>query len=181
MSLAYRAKRSRRLAIALCGTGQPDPLAMTAARQVGRLVAEADCTLICGGMYGVMEAACAGAQEARQKGAGGLVVGILPGADPDGANAYCDVVVATGMGAARNALVVLSADAVILIGGGAGTLSEAALAWQFGKPVIGLASSGGWAARLAGEAIDERRPDRVLEARSPEEAVSTALGCAGRR
>jgi uncharacterized protein (TIGR00725 family) len=180
MPRLHRAKRSRRLAVAVCGTGQPDPQAMAAARQVGRLIAEADCTLVCGGMYGVMEAACAGAREARQRGAGGLIVGILPGADPDGGNAHCDVVVATGMGAARNVLVVLSADVVILIGGGAGTLSEAALAWQFGKPLIGLSSSGGWAARLAGETIDERRPDRVLEARSPEEAVTAALGFAGR-
>lgn len=174
-------RRTRAPAIAVCGTGQPDSLAMAAARQVGRLIAEAGCTLVCGGMFGVMEAAGAGAREARQRGAAGLVLGILPGSDLDGGNPHCDVVVATGMGAARNALVVLSSDAVILIGGGAGTLSEAALAWQFGKPVIGLASSGGWAARLAGEAIDERRPDRVIEARSPEEAVEAALSRLGRR
>ena len=170
-------ERARQPAIAVCGTGQADPCAVAAARQVGRLIAEAGCTLICGGMFGVMEAAAAGAQEARARGAAGLVLGILPGADPDGGNAHCDAVVATGMGVARNVLVVLSADAVILVGGGAGTLSEAALAWQLGKPIIGLASSGGWAARLAGEAIDERRPDRVIEARSPEEAVTSALGC----
>jgi uncharacterized protein (TIGR00725 family) len=173
--------RVRKTAVAVCGTGQTDPQATAAARQVGRLLAEAGCTLICGGMFGVMEAACAGAQEARSRGAGGLVLGILPGGDLDGGNCHCDAVVATGMGYARNALVVLSADAVILIGGGAGTLSEAAYAWQFGKPVIGLSSSGGWAARLAGEALDDRRSDRVLEARSAEEAVAAALSAVRRR
>jgi uncharacterized protein (TIGR00725 family) len=79
------------------------------------------------------------------------------------------------MGVARNVLVVRSADVVILVGGGAGTLSEAAYAWQLGKPVIALAQSGGWAERLAGGPVDERRTDEVIAARSPEDAVSRAL------
>jgi uncharacterized protein (TIGR00725 family) len=103
------------------------------------------------------------------------VVGILPGSDLDGGNPFCDLVIPTGMGVARNILVVRSADAVILVGGGAGTLSEAAYAWQLGKPVIALARSGGWAGRLAGAAVDERRPDEVIAAASPEDAVARAL------
>jgi len=145
------------------------------ARELGARIAAAGCTLVCGGMQGVMAAACRGAQEARAEGATGVVVGILPGAELDGGNPFCDVVIPTGMGYTRNALVVLSADAVILVNGGSGTLSEAAYAWQFGKPLIALATSGGWAARLAGTSIDEKREGVVTEARSPEAAVAAAL------
>jgi hypothetical protein len=104
-----------------------------------------------------------------------VVVGILPIADLDGGNPYCDVVIPTGMGTARNVLVVRSADAVILVGGGAGTLIEACYAWQIGRPVIALRSTGGWAGRLAGEAIDDRRPDVIRDAGSAAEAVRLAL------
>jgi uncharacterized protein (TIGR00725 family) len=173
-------ERARRPAIAVCGAGDSDAQLDAAAREVGRLIAQHGCTLVCGGMFGVMAAACGGAQEARRAGASGLVVGILPGADPDSGNADCDVTIPTGMGLSRNALVVLSADAVILVGGGAGTLSEAALAWQFGKPVIALSSSGGWARRLAGSAIDHKRPDQVVEAATPSAAVDAALRCLDR-
>jgi uncharacterized protein (TIGR00725 family) len=126
-------------------------------------------------MGGVMQAAARGGQEARAAGGQGIVVGILPVAELDGGNPYCDLVIPTGMGVARNVLVVRSADAVVLVGGGAGTLSEAAYAWQFGKPVVALAGSGGWSDRLAGTALDDRRSDRVLVAAMPEEAVEAAL------
>ena len=148
------------------------------AAEVGRGIVEAGCALLCGGLGGVMEAAARGGQRARAAGADGVVVGILPGDAADAANAFCDVVVATGMGKARNAIIACSADAVILIDGGAGTLSEAALAWQLGKPVVALAASGGWATRLAGEAIDASRADRVMRADGASEAV--ALAVAGR-
>jgi uncharacterized protein (TIGR00725 family) len=171
--------RARRPAIAVCGASQASAELQVMAREVGRRIVEAGCTLVCGGMFGVMEAACRGGQEGRAQGATGVVLGILPGPSLDGGNPYCDVVVATGMGYTRNALVVLAADAVILVGGGSGTLSEAAYAWQFGKPVVALAASGGWAARLAGTSLDEKRTDLVLEAGSVEEAVDAALRAAG--
>lgn len=88
---------------------------------------------MCGGLGGVMEAACRGAKDA-----GGTTVGILPGTDRAAANPFVDVAVATGLGEARNALVVRAADAVIAIGGGYGTLSEIALALKAGKRVVGL-------------------------------------------
>jgi uncharacterized protein (TIGR00725 family) len=88
---------------------------------------------VCGGLGGVMEAACRGAKDA-----GGTTVGILPGTDRAAANPFVDVAVATGLGEARNALVVRAADAVIAIGGGYGTLSEIALALKAGKRVVGL-------------------------------------------
>jgi hypothetical protein len=178
--MVHRQHSRRRPAIAVCGAGSAGETLAGMAEAVGRGIARAGCTLVCGGMHGVMEAACRGAQAGRPEGGAGVVLGILPGASLDGGNRYCDAVVPTGMGYTRNALVVLAADAVILVGGGAGTLSEAAYAWQFGKPVIALATSGGWAAQLAGTALDEKRTAVVIEARSPEEAVAAALDAIAR-
>ena len=103
------------------------------AREVGRLLGEAGHAVVCGGLGGVMEAACAGAAET-----GGHTIGILPGEDRTAANEYVDTPVATGMGNARNALVVLNGDAAIAVDGGTGTLSEIALALDAGRPVAGL-------------------------------------------
>jgi uncharacterized protein (TIGR00725 family) len=112
--------------------------------------------LVCGGLGGAMEAACRGASEA-----GGVTVGILPGDDRSAANRFVEVAIPTGLGEARNALVVRSADALVAVGGGYGTLSEIAFALKAGKPVIGL---GSW----------EIEGVRAVE--SPEQAVSAALG-----
>jgi uncharacterized protein (TIGR00725 family) len=111
--------------------------------------------LVCGGLGGVMEAACRGAKEA-----GGTTVGILPGSDRSDANPHVDVAVSTGLGEARNALVVRAADALIAIGGGYGTLSEVALALRAGKRVVGL---GTWDV------------EGVEMAGSPEAAVAAVL------
>jgi uncharacterized protein (TIGR00725 family) len=100
---------------------------------VGRALGERGVALVCGGLGGVMEAACRGA-----KGAGGATIGILPGSDRAAANEFVDVAIPTGLGEARNALVVRAADAVIAVGGGYGTLSEIALALKAGKRVVGL-------------------------------------------
>ena len=96
-------------------------------------MARAGAVLVCGGLGGAMEAACRGA-----KAEGGTTLGILPGTDRSAANPYVDVAVPTGLGEARNALVVRAADALIAVEGGYGTLSEIALALRAGKPVIGL-------------------------------------------
>jgi uncharacterized protein (TIGR00725 family) len=103
------------------------------AREVGRLLGDRGHEVVCGGLTGVMEAACRGASES-----GGRTIGILPGEDRRAANEYVDVAVATGMGNARNALVVLNGDAAIAIDGSAGTLSEMGLALEYGRPVAGL-------------------------------------------
>ena len=126
-----------------------------AAAEVGRLLAEHGVTLVCGGRGGAMEAACRGAKEAD-----GLTVGILPGSDRSDANPFVDIVLPTGLGEARNALVVGAADVVIAIGGGYGTLSEIALALKAGKRVIGL---GTW------------EIEGVVAAEDPEAAVAAAL------
>ena len=168
-----------RLSVAVCGANElGDPAVVDMARALGAALAVAGANLLCGGGGGVMEAASLGFEEARAAGApGGTVVAILPGPDRAAHRGFADVVIPTGLGHARNVVLTLAADAVILVGGGAGTLSEAALAWQQGKRVVALAASGGWAARLAGQAIDERRHDLVLLARSPAEAVALAVGC----
>ncbi|MBN2099248.1 MAG: TIGR00725 family protein [Dehalococcoidia bacterium] len=138
------------------------------AEAVGQGLATRGATLVCGGMGGVMEAACRGA-----KSAGGLTVGILPGDDPRSANQHVDLPVVTGMGHARNAIVVKTAQAVIAVDGSYGTLSEIALALQNGIAVIGL---GTWALSLHGQA------DRsIVQARDAEEAVEKAIAAAGKR
>jgi hypothetical protein len=103
------------------------------AEGVGRELAERGHAVVCGGLTGAMEAVAKGASEA-----GGETIGILPGEDPEAANEYVDVAVATGVGDARNALVALNGDAAIAIDGGYGTLSEIALALNAGLPVAGL-------------------------------------------
>jgi uncharacterized protein (TIGR00725 family) len=100
---------------------------------VGRLLAERGAMVVCGGLGGTMEAACRGARAA-----GGTTLGLLPGLDRSAANPFVSVAVPTGLGEARNALVVRAADAVIALGGGYGTLSEIALALKAGKRVVGL-------------------------------------------
>jgi uncharacterized protein (TIGR00725 family) len=122
---------------------------------VGRLVAARGAVLVCGGLGGVMEAACRGAKEG-----GGTTVGILPGAERSAANEFVDVAIPTGLGEARNALVVRAADALIAVGGGYGTLSEIALALKAGKPVAGLGSWG---------------IEGVRQADTPEAAVEAVL------
>jgi hypothetical protein len=134
------------------------------ARDVGRLLAEAGVTLVCGGMGGVMEAACRGAGEV-----GGEAIGIVPGHEVGEANEFCTHVVATGIGHARNLAVVSSGEVVIAIGGEWGTLSEIGFARAIGRSVVALRSWG-----LSGR---ERMADApgVTPADSAREAVDLAL------
>ncbi len=122
-----------RLLIAVIGAASCTPEEAAVAETVGRVLAEGGATLVCGGRGGVMEAACRGARLA-----GGLTVGILPGDDPRAANPYVDIVIATGLGEARNVIVARAARAVVAIGGRYGTLSEIAFALKSGLPVIGV-------------------------------------------
>src|SRR3954452_20158339 len=109
------------------------PADLHAAGDVGRRIADAGGIVVCGGLRGVMEAACRGARSAD-----GITVGLLPGADPGDANPFVSVAIPTGIGELRNGLVVRAADVVIAIGGEWGTLSEIALAIKNGTPVVGL-------------------------------------------
>mgnify|MGYP005846810839 CR=1 FL=1 len=137
------------------------------AESVGALVAQEGYSLICGGLQGVMEDACRGF---KSIGSNGVTVGILPGLDPQAANEWVDIVVPTGMDVSRNSLVVASARVVIAIGGGAGTLSELALASQLGRPMILLHGGGGWTDRLRGvDFLDDRKSTPVRHAHTIEE------------
>ena len=136
------------------------------AEQTGREIAERGHTLVCGGRGGVMEAACRGAQSA-----GGHTIGILPGPDRSDANSCVEFSIVTNLGAARNVIVVLTADAIIAIDGSYGTLSEIAMGLVHGKPVVGL---GTW--RICSDLGVE--DERVARANSPKEAVELAVAAA---
>ena len=119
--------------VAVIGSAHCSAQVAALAEKVGREIARCGAVLVCGGRGGVMAAACRGAKDE-----GGLTVGILPGVDRAQANPYVDVPIVTGLGEARNAIIVRSADAVIAISGGYGTLSEIGLARKMGRPVVGL-------------------------------------------
>ncbi|MBN1235216.1 MAG: TIGR00725 family protein [Methanotrichaceae archaeon] len=137
--------------IAVVGGGVCSPKVQDMAHRLGRLIALQGHVLVCGGLGGVMEAACCGAREA-----GGLTVGILPG-ERQQANSCVDIAIATGMGHARNVIIVKSADAVVALPGEHGTLSEMALALKMNKPVISLDS---W--EISG-ALKAQDPEEALE------------------
>lgn len=145
----------KKIRIGVIGGSSPDKQSRQHAFRVGQLIAEKGAILVCGGLSGVMEAASRGAKEA-----GGLTMGILPGNSLDDANIYIDIPVATGLGYARNSLVVMNSDVLIAVNGQYGTLSEIAYGCIYGKKVIGI---GTW---------DIQGVDSV---ESPEAAVDKAL------
>jgi uncharacterized protein (TIGR00725 family) len=158
-----------RMVSVIGGSSASDEI-LALAEQVGQEIAKSGAALVCGGLGGVMEYACRGA-----KSQGGLTIGILPSDMKESANKYVDIAIPTGFGHARNYLVAKSGDAVIVIDGSAGTLSEMAIAWFSGRPVIALVPSGGWAEELANRKIDNRRSDKIYGVETPKEAVDLAL------
>jgi uncharacterized protein (TIGR00725 family) len=148
--------------IAVVGPGGAQAREVAWAEDAGAAIAEAGAVLVCGGLGGVMEAACRGARSR-----GGMTVGLLPGLDREDANGWVVVAIPTGLGEARNALVVRAADAVVAIGGAWGTLSEIALALKAGRPVVGLAT---WELMRAGEPVEG-----VIRAEDAARAVEEAL------
>jgi uncharacterized protein (TIGR00725 family) len=119
--------------VAVIGGSRVDEGTYAVARELGELLGERDHTVVCGGYGGVMEAVCRGASDR-----GGHTVGVLSGSDPRAGNDYLDTAVATGLGNARNPIVVMNGDAVVAIDGATGTLSELGHALDYGKPVAGL-------------------------------------------
>jgi len=151
--------------ISVIGAANSDQETARLAEEVGKLIAEKGAVLVCGGLGGVMTAVSKGAREA-----GGVTVGILPGTNRTEANPHLTIALATGLGYARNALVVQAGDAVIAVGGEFGTLSEIGFALQFGKPVIGLNT---WELNRKG------LKDSIVAVKSPKEAVEKAFQLAG--
>ncbi len=154
--------QKREKLIAVIGGSEPSSEETRLAEEVGRELARRGVTLICGGLGGVMEAACRGAASE-----GGLTVGILPGNSPDTANPYVRIPIVSGIGYARNVAVVKSAQAVIAIGGSYGTLSEIAYALQSDIPVIGLNT---WSISR-----NNQTDDSIIIVEDPIEAVEIAL------
>ena len=153
--------------IAIIGSAEKvSPEVEQMAEEIGRGIARSGAVLISGGRKGVMEASCRGAKKEN-----GLVVGILPKTN-DQANQFVDICIVTGMGDARNVLNVNSADAVISVCGGAGTLSEIALALKAGKRVVAMRLSGGVSSMMAGKTIDEKI---IISAESVKEALRIVL------
>jgi uncharacterized protein (TIGR00725 family) len=151
--------------VAVCGPGDASPELERDAEEVGRRLAEGGAVVVCGGLGGVMEAACRGARDA-----GGVTVGVLPGTDRRAGNPWLSVALPTGMGELRNGLIVRACDALVAVGGGPGTLSEIALAVKTGRPVVGLRT---WELARDGE------PVQLFErAATAEEAAARALASA---
>jgi uncharacterized protein (TIGR00725 family) len=151
--------------IAVVGSDAASPKALRLAEDVGAEIARQGARLVCGGLGGVMEAACRGARAE-----GGLTIGILPGTEHSDANDFVDVAIPTGMGEMRNALVVRAVHVVIAVWGEFGTLSEIAFALRTGVPVIGMDT---WELGRRGEAIDA-----IRRAEDPVEAVRLAVEAA---
>jgi uncharacterized protein (TIGR00725 family) len=153
------------LIITVIGAGSPTPEIDELAEQVGRELAKRGATIVCGGLGGVMAAACRGA-----KSAGGATIGILPGNDPSEANPWVDVPICTGLGYARNVIVVKTGRAVVAVGGAYGTLSEIGHALGDGIPVVALKT---WELSRDGE-VDSA----MIVARDPVDAAEKAIGAA---
>jgi uncharacterized protein (TIGR00725 family) len=140
------------------------------AYETGAEVAKSGAVLITGGLGGVMKASAHGAKDA-----GGLTIGIIPQNDASFANEYCDIVIPSGMGLARDFLTALSGDGVIIIGGGSGTLSEVCAAYMHKKPMVSIKNTGGIADRYADQYLDHRQQVKIIGAEDPKEAVKLLL------
>jgi uncharacterized protein (TIGR00725 family) len=136
--------------------------------QLGKQIATKDRIIVCGGHGGFMEAVCKGTKHSLES-FNGQTIGILPDENTEKANPYVDIAIPTGMGIARNIIIVRTADIIIAAGGGAGTLSEIAFAWQLGKKVLCIDNFGGWAQELAGRELDNRRNRLLISVSSIEQ------------
>lgn len=164
----------RRPVAAVIGDARATDGDLLLAEALGAAVVEGGFRLVTGGLGGMMRAASKGARGAPGHQPGD-VIGILPTYASDDANEFVEVAICTGMNHARNVVVVASADVVFAIGGKSGTLSEIALAWKLGKPVIAVGDAPGWATRLAGGPIDDRREDVIHGPLTPRDAVLLAV------
>ncbi len=140
------------------------------AYETGVEIAKSGSVLISGGLGGVMRAASHGAHDAN-----GIAVGIIPQDDPVLANEFCDIVIPSGMGLIRNFLNVLSADGIIIIGGGAGTLSEICAAYLHKIPMVAIRNTSGAGEQFIDKFLDHKENVRIIGANNPKEAVKLIL------
>lgn len=169
---------SRRLTVSVVGDARlDDPRRIAEARALGAALVDAGFRIVTGGLGGVMEAVCYGARHASGW-TEGTIIGILPSYRHDDANPWVDVAIPTGMQLGRNVLVAASGDVVVAYGGGSGTMSEIAVAWQLGRPVVAFGDAG-WAGRVAGSTLDGRSDRPIPSCRTVEEVVEACRALAG--
>lgn len=179
-SLPIPSRQERRRIVAVIGDAgvQPGSPKYVLAEEIGRLLVDAGFRVVTGGLGGVMEAACRGARTSASYQSGDTIA-ILPGHDPAEANPFVDVALPTGLDHVRNSIVA-HADAVVAVGGGAGTMSEICLAWVHKRLIVALRVDG-WSGRIADQRVDDRvrypnePDDRVVGAASAAEAVRTVV------
>ena len=140
------------------------------AYETGAEVAKSGNVLVTGGLGGVMLAACHGAHDAK-----GLTIGIIPQGEASEANEYCDVVIPTGMGLMRDFLTALSADGILIIGGGSGTLSEICAAYMNKKPMVSIRNMGGVTQQFIDNYVDHRKNVKIIGVDTPKQAVDKIL------
>ena len=153
--------KKKKVFIGIIGAGKCSKKIFTLAEEVGKEIAKAGAILVCGGLGGVMEGAAKGVKETK-----GITVGILPGDSKEDANPHIDIPIVTGLGEARNLVVIRSSDAIIALPGKYGTLSELSFAVKLEKPVVGIST---WD-------ISER----IAKAKDPKQAVELALDLAAK-
>ena len=129
--------------------------------KLGRMLVDMDYIIVNGGMHGVMEAVFKGAHQSVNYNFG-KTIGIIPSLNKEEANRYCDIIIPTGIGYARNQIVINSSNIIIAISGGAGTLSEIAYAWQMNKQIYSFVNFDGWAKELADMKLDSRKNDKII-------------------
>jgi len=142
--------------ITVIGDGNAGTEEIKLAERLGKSLAELGYIVVTGGKGGIMEAVSKGVSEA-----GGIAVGILPDSSINDANIYCTISIATGLGHARNVITALSCDAIVAIGGGAGTLSEICFGWIHQKPLFVFDQFGGWSEKLANQVLDNKYPVKI--------------------
>jgi uncharacterized protein (TIGR00725 family) len=162
----------RKLQIAVIGYNKDrcSDEAKRIAYEIGKEIACAGAILVCGGLGGVMESACKGAKEN-----GGTTVGIIPQEEFSYANEFCDIVICTGIGYARDFVVGSSADGIIAVGGGVGTLIEMGVGYMTNKTIVAIAGSGGVADMYGGKYLDERNRVPIIVAKDAKAAVQAIL------
>lgn len=138
--------------------------------ELGRVLTDHDVMIVCGGRKGIMEAVCQGAKLSGKYNFHNTI-GIIPSEDKNEANQFCDIVIPTGIGLARNSIIVNTSDILIAVAGGSGTLSEIAFAWQMNKKVICYTGYEGWSKEMAGKNLDQRNSGLLTEANSLEDVI----------
>lgn len=150
---------------------KPAKSSFMTAYNVGKLIAQENAILICGGKGGIMEEACKGAKEKN-----GITVGVISGNERNKTNRYVDIEVVSGViNCAEESIIISMCDGLIAIGGGSGTLQEIAIAYRNKKPIIAIKGRNGWATKLANTYLDERQFIKIDSADTPKEAINMLL------